>query len=119
MKEVVVLSGKGGTGKTSVVGSFAALAKDKVLVDCDVDAADLHLLLQPALREKHEFWNGQVAFVDEQKCNQCGLCQELCRFKAIRDFTVDPTSCEGCGFCLRICPAEAIIMKENMKLSSN
>ncbi|PIP04913.1 MAG: (4Fe-4S)-binding protein, partial [Syntrophobacterales bacterium CG23_combo_of_CG06-09_8_20_14_all_48_27] len=86
MKEVVVLSGKGGTGKTSIVGSFAALAKSKVLVDCDVDAADLHLLLQPARRERHEFWSGQTAFIAEDRCTQCGLCQELCRFKAIKDF---------------------------------
>ena len=114
MKEVVVLSGKGGTGKTSIVGSFAALAKNKVLVDCDVDAADLHLLLQPAIREKHDFWSGQVAVIDEEKCTRCGLCQELCRFKAIVDFKVDPVSCEGCGFCAHICPIEAITMKENL-----
>jgi MinD superfamily P-loop ATPase len=114
MQEVVVLSGKGGTGKTSIVGSFAALAKSKVLVDCDVDAATLHLLLQPAIREKHEFWSGQVAFIDEGRCTKCGLCQELCRFAAIKDFNVDAISCEGCGFCSHICPAEAITMKENM-----
>ena len=114
MKEIVVLSGKGGTGKTSIVGSFAALAKNKVLVDCDVDAADLHLLLQPVVKEKHNFWSGQVAFIDEQKCNQCGLCQELCRFDAINDFKVDTASCEGCGFCSHICPAEAIALTENM-----
>lgn len=114
MKEVVVLSGKGGTGKTSFVGSFAALAKDAVLADCDVDAADLHLLLQPAQREKHEFWSGQTASIAEDRCTQCGLCQELCRFKAIKDFRIDPISCEGCGFCSRICPTEAITMKENL-----
>jgi MinD superfamily P-loop ATPase len=114
MKEVVVLSGKGGTGKTSIVGSFAALAKNKVLVDCDVDAADLHLLLQPTSCEKHEFWSGQVASIDEEKCTRCGLCQELCRFKAILDFRVDRVSCEGCGFCSQVCPAQAITMKENM-----
>jgi len=114
MQEVVVLSGKGGTGKTSIVGSFAALAKSKVLADCDVDAADLHLLLQPVMREKHEFWSGQVAFIDEEKCSQCGLCQDLCRFKAIVDFRIDLISCEGCGLCSHICPAEAITMKENL-----
>jgi MinD superfamily P-loop ATPase len=114
MKEVVVLSGKGGTGKTSIVGSFAVLARSKMLVDCDVDAADLHLLLQPVVREKHEFWSGQVASIDEEKCTRCGLCQELCRFKAIVDFRVDCVSCEGCGFCSYICPAEAITMYENM-----
>ena len=114
MKEVVVLSGKGGTGKTSIAGSFTALARNKVLVDCDVDAADLHLLLKPTTQEKHEFWSGQVASIDEEKCTQCGLCQELCRFKAITDFRVDRISCEGCGFCSQICPAQAITMKENM-----
>ena len=114
MQEVVVLSGKGGTGKTSIVGSFAALVKSKVLVDCDVDAATLHLLLQPAIREKHEFWSGQVAVINEEKCTQCGLCQEQCRFAAIKDFNVDTLSCEGCGFCSHICPTEAITMKENM-----
>ncbi len=114
MKEVVVLSGKGGTGKTSIVGSFAALAKSKVLADCDVDAADLYLLLRPLTQQKHEFWSGQVAFIDEEKCTQCGLCQEVCRFQAIEDFRVDPVSCEGCGFCYQVCPAEAITMRENL-----
>jgi MinD superfamily P-loop ATPase len=114
MKELVVLSGKGGTGKTSIVASFAALARSKVLCDCDVDAADLHLVLQTTMRENHEFRSGQVAVIDEEKCTQCGLCQDLCNFGAISDFRVDPVSCEGCGFCFRICPAEAITMKENI-----
>jgi len=114
MKEVVVLSGKGGTGKTSIVGSFAAIAKNKVLADCDVDAADLHLLLQPTIQDEREFWSGQVAVIDQEKCTRCGLCQELCRFKAIDDFRVDPVSCEGCGFCSHICPVEAVTMTENL-----
>jgi len=114
MKEVVVLSGKGGTGKTSIVGSFAALAKNKVLADCDVDAADLHLLLEPVIKQNNEFWSGQVAEIDDEKCTQCGLCQEVCRFAAIDDFKVDPVACEGCGFCFHICPAEAITMKETL-----
>jgi len=114
MKEIVVLSGKGGTGKTSIVGSFAALAQSKVLADCDVDAADLHLILKPVVQENHEFWSGQVASIDEERCTQCDLCQELCRFQAIKDFRVDHVSCEGCGFCFQICPAEAIAMKENL-----
>lgn len=113
MKELVVLSGKGGTGKTSLVAAFAVLAQSKVLCDCDVDAANLHLLLQPALRQSHEFWSGQVAFIDQGKCTKCGLCQQLCRFQAIRDFSVDTHSCEGCGFCFRVCPEEAIVMKDN------
>ena len=114
MKEIVILSGKGGTGKTTIVGALAALAKKKVLADCDVDAADLHLLLSPAERQKSEFWSGQVAHIDEERCTQCGLCQELCRFNAITDFKVDAVSCEGCGFCAYICPVEAITMQENM-----
>jgi MinD superfamily P-loop ATPase len=114
MKEVVILSGKGGTGKTTIVGSFAALAQSKVLADCDVDAADLHLLLSPSEKQKNEFWSGQVACIDKDRCTECGLCQQLCRFNAIKDFRVDPVSCEGCGFCSHICPVEAITMKENM-----
>ena len=114
MKEIVILSGKGGTGKTTIVGSFAALAKGKVLADCDVDAADLHLLLSPSERQKSDFWSGQVANIDKDRCTECGLCQELCRFNAIRDFKVDLVSCEGCGFCSHICPVEAITMQENM-----
>jgi MinD superfamily P-loop ATPase len=114
MKEVVILSGKGGTGKTTLVGSLAALAKKKVLADCDVDAADLHLLLSPSERQKNEFWSGQVAHIDEEICTQCGQCQEICRFNAIRDFRINLDSCEGCGFCSHICPDEAITMQENM-----
>jgi len=114
MKEIVVLSGKGGTGKTSMVASFAALAQNKVLADCDVDAADLHLLLKPKVKEEKEFWSGQVAFIDEDKCTECGLCQELCHFGAIKDFKVDPISCEGCGFCYQVCPVDAITMKDSM-----
>ena len=114
MKEVVVLSGKGGTGKTSIVASFAVLAQSKVLVDCDVDAADLHLILTPQTEEEMEFWSGQTACIDDEKCTQCGLCQELCRFGAIQDLKVDPISCEGCGFCCQICPVDAVTMQENM-----
>ena len=114
MKEIVVLSGKGGTGKTSIVASFAALAQSKVLADCDVDAADLHILLQPVVKEEKEFWSGQVAFIDKEKCTECGLCQELCHFGAIKDFEVDPFSCEGCGFCYQVCPVDAITMKDSM-----
>jgi MinD superfamily P-loop ATPase len=122
MKEVVVLSGKGGTGKTSIVASFAAIAQNKVLADCDVDAADLYLLLDPhpslsqreRVRERHEFWSGQVAFIDKEKCTECGLCQEVCRFGAIKDYVVDGVSCEGCGLCSRICPVNAITMKPCM-----
>ncbi len=114
MREIVVLSGKGGTGKTSLVGSLAALAKGKVLADCDVDAADLHLLLKPTVNQENDFWSGQLAQIDEAKCTECGLCQDLCRFEAVRDYKVNPIACEGCGFCAHICPMDAITMKENM-----
>ncbi len=114
MRELVVLSGKGGTGKTSIVGSLAALVDKKVMADCDVDAADLHLLLNPSVKQKEEFWSGQSAVIDSEKCTQCGLCSELCRFKAIENFRVDPIACEGCCFCSHICPLEAIKMQDNM-----
>jgi MinD superfamily P-loop ATPase len=111
VKEIVVLSGKGGTGKTSIVGSLAVLAENKVLADCDVDAADLDLLLDPHIQEKHEFAGGQVAFINKDKCARCNLCSQLCRFNAITDFIIDPLNCEGCGFCFHICPVEAITMQ--------
>lgn len=114
MKEIVVLSGKGGTGKTSLVGCFAALASSKVLADCDVDAADLHLLLKPSVKEKREFWSGQTAFIDEKLCTQCGICETVCRFNAVKDFVVSPLACEGCGFCVHLCPEHCITMKERM-----
>ena len=111
----MVISGKGGTGKTVVAGSFAVLAKNKVMVDCDVDAADLHLLLHPKVRERHEFRSGQTAVVDKNLCKECGKCAQVCRFGAIRaDFTVESFSCEGCAFCSRVCPHGAISMKENV-----
>lgn len=115
MKEVTVLSGKGGTGKTSVVASLASLAKSKVMVDCDVDAADLYLLLKPTSQQKQEFWSGEKAVIAEDKCNGCGLCREVCRFEAISDeFKVDPVSCEGCRFCYNICPLDAITMQQSL-----
>jgi MinD superfamily P-loop ATPase len=114
MKEIVVLSGKGGTGKTSVVGAFAAMPGAKVLSDCDVDAADLHLLLSPQVREEHEFWSGQIAAIDPAICTRCGLCEEVCRFDAIHDYRVANVGCEGCGLCFRVCPAGAVTMSERL-----
>lgn len=117
MKEVAVISGKGGTGKTSIVASFAALAERKILVDCDVDAADLHLVLNPRIDRREEFSGGKKALIAEDRCTGCGRCLEACRFNAVSSvfgpdgrerFAVDPISCEGCGLCSRICPAEAI-----------
>ena len=114
MKQIVVISGKGGTGKTVITGAFAALAENKVIADCDVDAADLHLLLDPAVRERHEFRSGKRAVIDIDRCTRCGRCIEVCRFDAVRKgYSVDPVSCEGCAFCAFVCPAGAITMEEN------
>ncbi len=113
MKEIIVLSGKGGTGKTVVAASFAALSRSKVVCDCDVDAADLHLLLRPTVRETHEFWGRPLAEIDPEACNRCGVCLDLCRFDAIQDFRVDPFACDGCGLCREACPLEAITMRAN------
>lgn len=116
MKELVIISGKGGTGKTSVTGSFAALAQNSVLADCDVDAADLHLLLNPDVREEHDFYSGHEALIREADCSGCGRCAELCRFDAVVPvgdrFRINPFACEGCGVCVRFCPQEAIDFPE-------
>jgi len=115
MKQIVVISGKGGTGKTVITGAFAALAKNKVMADCDVDAADLHLLLQPKIKERHDFRSGLSAVIDKKVCQQCGKCITTCRFNAISNgFVIDHVSCEGCGFCSHICPVSAIKMEENL-----
>ncbi|HXK61507.1 MAG TPA: ATP-binding protein [Acidobacteriota bacterium] len=118
MKQLAVISGKGGTGKTSIVASFAALAGDAVLADCDVDAADLHLVLSPAIIERHEFKSGHLARIRENGCRNCGQCMDFCRFEAIqptadgRSYQVDPVACEGCGVCVRFCPAHCIEFEE-------
>jgi len=115
MKQIVVISGKGGTGKTVFTGALAALAQNKVMADCDVDAADLHLLLAPEIKKRHEFRSGKTARIDKNVCRQCGKCISVCRFGAITDdFTIDPVACEGCGFCSFVCPQPAIIMEENI-----
>ena len=115
MKQLAVISGKGGTGKTVITASFAALAKNKVMADCDVDAADLHLLLKPKIKKRHEFKSGRTAKIDKRVCRQCGKCVLACRFNAIsHNFIVDPVSCEGCAFCSYICPVKAVTMKENI-----
>lgn len=121
MKELVILSGKGGTGKTSVAVSFAILAQQAVLADCDVDAADMAQVLIPTHSEKHSFFAGQMAEIRPDVCTSCGACMRLCRFDAIamtRDaknratFSVNPLACEGCGVCARFCPRQAIDLHE-------
>ncbi len=119
MKELVVISGKGGTGKTSVLASFAALAKSAVIADCDVDAADLHLVLQPRTVQRKDFTAGSKARIKPGHCTACGKCEELCRFDAIyfdgpgngrvpKTFRVDTIACEGCGVCFDFCAENAI-----------
>jgi MinD superfamily P-loop ATPase len=112
MKQLVVISGKGGTGKTSLVASFASLAERSVLADCDVDAADLHLVVGSSLVSRYDFWGGKRALIDNERCSVCGICEDLCRFDAISSessrFSVDPVACEGCGVCAWFCAEGAI-----------
>ena len=110
MKELLVISGKGGTGKTTVVGSFAALAPFKVLADADVDAPNLHLLLAPDQLEESPYSGSDLASVDRKACTECGRCTDLCEFEAIRNGVVDARRCEGCGTCALVCPVDAIGM---------
>ena len=114
MKELIVISGKGGTGKTSLIAAFASLAENKVLCDADVDAADLHLIMDPDVLKRAEFKSGHTADIDRNKCTECGLCLDLCKFSAIsNDFKVNPIDCEGCGVCVYFCPEKAIDFPEN------
>jgi len=109
MKELIVISGKGGTGKTSLMAAFASLAENKILCDADVDAADLHLITSPAVLEQHDFQSGRSAVINTDKCTECGLCRDLCRFESISEsYEVDPIACEGCGVCVYFCPEKAI-----------
>ncbi len=113
MKEIVIISGKGGTGKTSITASYAYLGgKDIVVADCDVDAADMHLLMKPDFKISEDFYSGELAKIDQDKCISCGKCADVCRFDAIpiikNQYIVDPLSCEGCGYCARVCPTDAI-----------
>jgi len=115
MKQLTVLSGKGGTGKTTITASFAVLAKNAVVADCDVDAPDLHMLLHPEIIKTQEFKGSKLAVIDKAKCVECGLCREKCRFDAITDdMKVDPIACEGCGVCTIVCPVDAITLTERI-----
>lgn len=121
MRELVVISGKGGTGKTSITASFAALAKCAVIADCDVDAPDLHLILSPTIMESYDFYSGHEAIIDQEKCTRCGLCFDHCRFEAVTKaslgnnlphFEIESLACEGCGVCVRFCPENAMRFPE-------
>jgi MinD superfamily P-loop ATPase len=112
MSEIIVISGKGGTGKTSLTAAFAHLASGAVVCDLDVDAPDLHLILQPTIDVREDFFSGHEAVIDPAACDGCGICAEVCRFAAVRStaagFTIDPLKCEGCKVCVQLCPAGAI-----------
>lgn len=112
MKELVILSGKGGTGKTSLTAAFAGLAQNMMLCDADVDAADLHLVMAPDVEETHDFSGGNEAVINPATCTNCGICMELCRFEAVipaaQSHTIDPINCEGCGVCVDLCPEQAV-----------
>ena len=116
MIEIVILSGKGGTGKTSLAAAFAHLSSKRVLCDLDVDAPDLHLLLHPEIERRELFVSGNEAKIVTEKCEDCGLCAELCRFDAVSKANglpqIDPIRCEGCGVCVDFCPADAIAFPE-------
>ena len=117
MKEIVIISGKGGTGKTSITASFAYMGGEDVIVaDCDVDAADMHLLMQPDLGKAEDFYSGLLAKIDQDKCIKCGKCSEVCHWDAIpvinNKYVVKPLDCEGCGYCALVCPTDAISMNE-------
>ncbi len=123
MKELVVISGKGGTGKTSIAAAFAALAHNAVIADCDVDAADLHIVLEPKARQTSDFSGGRQAAIDPDKCIGCGVCAYMCRFDAVhldgpasgvmeKTYAVDPVACEGCKVCVEFCPVKAIEFNE-------
>ena len=116
MREIIVISGKGGTGKTTVSAAFAHLAQNKIICDLDVDAPDLHILLQPQVRETAEFRSGHRADIDQERCVQCGKCAEVCAFEAVSitdgQYHVDDLRCEGCGVCAKLCPQQAIALSE-------
>jgi MinD superfamily P-loop ATPase len=118
MMEITVLSGKGGTGKTSVTSALGHIAKNAVLCDNDVDAADLFIILDPSVKEEHRFESGHTVEIDSDKCTACGICKKLCRFDAINykeggGLEINPHRCEGCLLCVRQCPVQAINAKTN------
>jgi len=118
MKEILIVSGKGGTGKTSITAAIASLAKNAVFADCDVDAADLHLILKPKIIKEHEFISGHQAHIRQDDCISCSSCYSNCRFDAINKvknkYYIDSIACEGCGVCTWMCPQGAIDFNESL-----
>ncbi|WP_077368617.1 ATP-binding protein [Anaerosalibacter sp. Marseille-P3206] len=110
--ELVVLSGKGGTGKTTISTALSELAKDVMRVDCDVEASNFYMYYKGRDLEKEDFYGGKIAILDKEKCIQCGRCKEVCRFDAINNFEIDPFACEGCGACTLVCPQDAIVLED-------
>ena len=124
MKQLLILSGKGGTGKTTVASAFIELSKGQAFADCDVDAPNLHLVIsQLSEPAKTDYYGFGKAVIDQGKCIRCGLCEENCNFGAIKDFSIGEFECEGCGVCVEICPVQAITMQDhvsgNMMLYKN
>jgi len=111
MKQLTIISGKGGTGKTTLAAALASLAENCIMVDCDVDAPDLHIILNPKVKEKEVFTGSKFATIDYSKCNECGKCEEVCRFNAIKNLEIHSSKCEGCGLCSYICPEKAIALE--------
>jgi MinD superfamily P-loop ATPase len=114
MKQLTVISGKGGTGKTTITAAIATLSRSHVLADCDVDAADLHLILEPTVETCEDFQGGKTALIDADACVRCDECVNRCRFDAIHDYTVDSIACEGCGVCVHVCPQGAVSMQQHV-----
>jgi len=112
IRQLTIISGKGGTGKTTFTAAFAQLTENKVVADCDVDAADLHLILSPDILKTFAFYGGRNPVVDLDACTKCGICTELCRFNAIHDGVVDLFACDHCALCAHVCPEHAITMEE-------
>lgn len=110
--ELVVLSGKGGTGKTTIATALSELAKDVIRVDCDVEASNFYMYYKGIDLEKEDFFGGKIAVMDKKKCIECSKCEEVCRFDAINNFEIDPFACEGCGTCILACPQGAIVLKD-------
>ena len=115
MKKLTVISGKGGTGKTTVTANLASLAQNLVLADCDVDAPNLHLLMNPTSEEKHDYKGAKLAIKDDSKCIDCGRCYELCEFNAVTsDYEINDIKCEGCNLCVDQCPTDALTLQQQV-----